>query len=484
MSPAVLPSAAYDLTGKKVLLVNPPWQLDAGNAWKSVASCYPSLGLAMIAAYLEHCRAEVQIIDMQGISGGPALLQRLEPPDFVGLTATTVIAAEAYQLSHLIRRLWKDVRIVMGGVHPTIAPREVLERSAADCVIRGEGERSMAALVAGAPYEQIKGLAAVRAGAYWEHPELDWIADLNDMPLPSYHLLPLDKYHAPLGGALRQPSMSIISSRGCPGRCTFCNSALHRRLRFRSAENVVREIQYLVENHGIREIGFYDDTFVADRQRVREICRLLLAHGINVTWTCMSRVNFADPLTLERMAQAGCHMICYGVESADQEILKNIRKGIRLEDVRAVVRMTQRAGITTRLSFMLGNPGETLETMQKTLRFALQVDPDLVQFNITTPYPGTQMYRWADEQGYLLTKDWSQYDLSTVVMRLPTVSPEQIMRFYRYANRRFYLRPKTIARQLLAFLKHPALLARSLRGTLGLLRTILTQSRARAPATS
>jgi len=480
----VLPTAAHDLAGRKVLLINPPWRLEAGNAWTSVASCYPSLGLALIAAYLERCRARVQIIDMQAESGGPALLERQEPPDFVGITATTVIAAEAYQVSRLIRSLWTDVKIVLGGVHASIAPQEVLNRSAADFVIRGEGERSMAALVAGAPLEQIKGLAAIRQGVYWEHPELDWIEDLNEMPMPSYHLLRMRKYHPPLGGALRQPSMSIISTRGCPGRCTFCNSALSRRLRFRSAENVVREVRYLVENHAIREIGFYDDTFMANRQRVQQICALLLAEGIDVTWTCMSRINFADPVTLKMMAKAGCHMICYGVESADEEILKNIRKGIRLADVRGVVRMTQRAGITTRLSFMLGNPGETLETMQKTLRFALDVDPDLVQFNITTPYPGTEMYRWADERGYLLTKDWSKYDLSNVVMRLPTVSPEQITRFFRYANRRFYLRPKAVVRQLLAFLKNPAMLSRSLRSSLGLLKTILTHTRARAPAPS
>ena len=452
-----------DLRGCRVLLVNPPWHLQKDNIWKNVASCYPSLGLAMIASYLEHGGAEVRILDMQAEAPQPDRFRSEPPPDFIGLSATTVLAESAYAVGDWLRSLWPGVPLVFGGVHATLLPQEILNRFPDALVIRGEGERSMARLLAGHPYDDIKGLACLRDGAYWQHAETDTIEDLDRMPMPAYHLLPMKQYRASLGGALRHPSMSIFSTRGCPGRCTFCNSALTKRLRYRSAENVVREIELLKRTFGVREIGFYDDTFCANPNRVREICRLLIERRVNVTWSCMSRVNFADEDTLRWMGRAGCHMICYGVESADTEILKNLRKGIQLDRVEDAVAMTRRNGIRTRLSFMYGNPGETRESMRRTLDFALHINPDLVQFNITTPYPGTEMFEWADRNGYLLTKDWTQYDLYNVVMRVPGLTPEEITAFYHASYRRFYLRPSPLARQLRFFIGHPGVLRDSLR---------------------
>jgi len=226
-------------------------------------------------------------------------------------------------------------------------------------------------------------------------------------------------------------------------------------MRYRSPQSIVNEISMLQKRYGIKEIGFYDDTFASAPARVRAFCELLLANKIRITWTCMSRINYADPVTLKAMAQAGCHMICYGVESANIEILKNIRKGINLDRVKPVVEMTQQAGIRTRLSFMYGNPGETMETMKETLSFALKMQPDLVQFNVTTPYPGTEMFKWADANGLLLTKDWSKYDFYNVVMHLPSLTAKEIHTFYRDSYRRFYRSPFFIRRQLSYLIRHP-----------------------------
>ena len=376
-------------------------------------------------------------------------------PNFIGLTATTVLAKSAYMLSEKLRSVWPSAKIVFGGVHPTLAAEEVLREGRADYVIRGEGERSMAMLVGGIEPNKIKGLAMLQQGQYWEHPEKDEIEDLDSLPFPSYHLLPMHRYYSPLGGALREPSISLFSTRGCPGCCTYCNSSLSRHMRYRSPQSIVAEIAVLQERYGIKEISFYDDTFASDPTRVRKFCSLLRSNKIGVTWTCMSRINYADPVTLRAMAQAGCHMICYGVESANEEILKTIKKGINLNQVESVVRMTQQAGIRTRLSFMYGCPGETVETMRQTLDFALRIKPDLAQFNITTPYPGTEMFKWADANGYLITKDWSQYDLYNVVMKLPTVAAEELQAFYRYSYRRFYRNPSFIIRQIRYLVQHP-----------------------------
>lgn len=271
-----------DLRGKRVLLINPPWKLQPDNVWSSVASCYPSLGLAMIASYLEHCGATVRILDMQAEPGGLGLLAGLERPDWAGVSATTVLAESAHGVCASLRAQWPGLPVVFGGVHATILPREFLAGNPDAFVIRGEGERSLARLVAGQPDDQIKGLARMRGGEYWEHPEVDAIEDLDRMPMPGYHLLPMARYRASLGGALRHPSMSIFSTRGCPGRCTFCNSALLKRLRFRSAANVVEEIALLADKYGVREVGFYDDTFCANRDRVRDICHQLVERRIDV----------------------------------------------------------------------------------------------------------------------------------------------------------------------------------------------------------
>jgi radical SAM superfamily enzyme YgiQ (UPF0313 family) len=226
-------------------------------------------------------------------------------------------------------------------------------------------------------------------------------------------------------------------------------------MRYRSPQSIINEISMLQQRYGIKEIGFYDDTFASDPARVRAFCELLRANKINITWTCMSRINYADPVTLKAMAQTGCHMICYGVESANGAILKEIRKGINLSQVKPVVKMTQQAGIRTRLSFMYGNPGETVETMRQTLNFALEMQPDLVKFNITTPYPGTDMFKWADARGYLITKDWSRYDFFSVVMKLPSVSAEEIHAFYRYSYQKFYKSPSFMIRQVSYMVRHP-----------------------------
>jgi len=322
----------------------------------------------------------------------------------------------------------------------------------------------------------VKGLSMLENDQYWEHPEVDEIKDLDSLPFPSYHLLPMHRYHPPLGGALREPSISIFSSRGCPGRCTYCHSSLSKHMRYRSPQNIVDEIALLQQRFGIKEIGFYDDTFASDPARVRTFCSLLEKNRINVTWTCMSRINYADPETLKVMAKVGCHMICYGVESANLDVLRNIRKGINLNQVRPVVEMTQKAGIRTRLSFMYGNPGETPETMKQTLEFAMSAKPDLVQFNITTPYPGTEMFKWADTHGYLTTKDWAQYDFYNVIMKLPTVTAQQIHDFYCYSYKKFYQNPAFLLRQLMYLLKHPLFCWRMFVTVLKSLRRLLNLS--------
>ena len=200
-------------------------------------------------------------------------------------------------------------------------------------------------------------------------------------------------------------------------------------------------LPYLQENYGMREIAFYDDTFTVSKKKLADLCHLLIDHGIELTWSCFSRVDTVDFETLKLMKNAGCHQISVGIESGSEKILRNIKKNINLKQASRMVGECKKAGITVRACFMFGNPGETEGTIRKTIEFSKELDPDIVLYNITTPFPGTEMFNWARKNGYLKEMDWDEYDLASVVMELPTIKSSKILKAYKNAYREFYLRP-------------------------------------------
>ncbi len=436
-----------------VLLINPPWGKQKGSIWYKVASCLPSLGLGYIAATLEQNNIQVEILDCQAITYSlDEILSKIESfqPEYIGFTATTVLIQNVLEISEAIKLRWPEKKIVLGGVHPTIATEEVLTNPFVDIVVRGEGEFTFLDVAKNKPMKEVLGISYKSNGSIRHNLDRPLIEDINSLPFPAYHLMPMSRYHTALGSAKRTPAMSVFATRGCPGRCTFCYSgALGKKIRKRSPENIVDEIELLMNKHNVREISFYDDTFSAYKETVLRFCELLQEKNIDLTWTCMSRVDYVTAEVLQKMKASGCHQICYGVESVDENILKNIRKRLSLEKVKLAVENTKKAKIDVRLSFMFGNPGETIESMEKSIAYAINLDPDLVQFNITTPYPGTEMFLWAKEHGYLKTEDWSKYDYYNCVMELPTVSSADIERYYKIAYRRFFLRPKFLMKRLL-----------------------------------
>jgi radical SAM superfamily enzyme YgiQ (UPF0313 family) len=329
-------------------------------------------------------------------------------------------------------------------------PDEVLLDRNIDYCIRGEGEETLFELVDGKKPPKILGLSYREDGRVVHNPPRPPIQDLDTLPQPAYHLLPMDRYHPALGSYKRLPAISMMATRGCPGRCTFCYGDMFgRRIRSRSPNKLIEDIRYLVERYGIREVQFYDDTFTSVRRNVLEFSTLLLKDGLNLSWSSFARVDTVDKEMLKVMKEAGCHQILYGIESGDEGILKNINKGTTLDEAREAVRLTKEAGIEVRAAFMLGSPGETEESIKRTMRFAVELEPDLAIFNITTPYPGTRMFSWAEENGYLLTRDWRVYDLSHMVMRLPTIAPSKVEEYYHKAHRLFYLRIGFILGRLL-----------------------------------
>ncbi|MBI5724478.1 MAG: cobalamin B12-binding domain-containing protein [Planctomycetes bacterium] len=436
----------------RILFINPPWVRRKDNIWHDVASVMPPLGLAWMAAVLEKQAHQVRIFDAHaehvGLDEIAARLRQWGPFDIVGITATTSLINNALHIARQAKEIMPSARVVLGGVHPTVLPEEVLGEPAVDVVVRGEGEMTIGELAAGRPLEDIPGISFRQGGAVKHNPERPLIADLDSLPLPAYHLLPMDRYHPALGAYKRLPAISMLATRGCPGRCTFCYRQFGRKLRVRSGERLAEEAKFLHDNYGIRELSFYDDTFTAVKRVVRRFCLELRRLRVDLTWSCFSRIDAVDELTLRIMKRTGCHQIMYGIESASPAILMNINKRVNLAQAKRAVRMTKNVGISVRAAFMLGNPGETIQTMEESLRFAMRLNPDLVIFNITTPFPGTEMFDWADRNGCIRTRDWEDYDLAHTVMELPTVSGEQINKFYRKAYWRFFLRPEYISMRL------------------------------------
>jgi radical SAM superfamily enzyme YgiQ (UPF0313 family) len=267
--------------------------------------------------------------------------------------------------------------------------------------------------------------------------------------MPAYDLLPISSYRPAKGAYKRLPAMSILTSRGCPGRCTFCSKVLGSRIVFKSAKGIYEEIQYLIKSYKIKEILFYDDTFTVNRKNIIELCDMLIKDKVDISWTCFARVDFIDYEMLVRMKQAGCHQIMYGVENVDEGVLKNINKKINLPQVINAVKWTKKAKIECRLAFMVGNPGDTKEIVNENIEFVNKLNPDLAIFNITTPFPGTEMFNWAKERNLIITYNWDDYTLAKPVMRLENLTEIEIKELYLLMYRSFYMRPIYILRKLL-----------------------------------
>lgn len=433
------------------LLINPPWISKDENIWHGIKGAMPPLGLLSIAAYVEQQGFDVRVFDMHvercNIEQFREALKRVAPA-YVGISFMTATAIAGNRIARVVKEVHPNCTVVVGGVHAEAMPGECLKNSAIDLVVRGDGERVFARIVSGKPIEDIPGLSYRRGVTAVHNPPAEVIMNLDELPMPAYHLVPMEKYYPAIGAYRRLPAINMLMTRGCPGKCTFCNSA-NTKLRARSAERVVEEIVYLRRTYGIREIQFYDDTFTVLKKNALRFCRLMKERRLGVSWTAFVRTDCFNEEMARALKEGGCHQVMFGVESGDDQILENIRKPIDREKTRWAIKAAKKAGLEVRATFMLGSPGETIESMQRTIDYAVKLDPDLAVFNITTPYPGTEMFEWAGCNGYLNTEDWGDYELSGAIMNLPTVTTEQINEHYTRAHKVFYNRPIMFWRRLM-----------------------------------
>ena len=446
----------------KVLLLKPKTNLPIETRTS------PSLGLAYLGAVSERQGHTVRIYDgdVEDISLEKVL--RDFAPDLVGITANTIQIKSAWRDAALVKSM-ADIPVVLGGPHPTVLPAESAERPDVDIVVRGEGEATWEELCQwrtadGEWRAAISGLQPIPGISYQtpdgqvhHNPARPVIEDLDSLPLPAYHFFKMDRYTnlQPTVDHIKGPSYPILTSRGCPYRCTYCSQIGPRRWRMRSPENVVAEWRWLVRDLGAAEIGVLDDSFNINRQRVLDICDLLIKEELTyVPWIMINgiRANLADTELLGRMKQAGCIRSAFGVESGNQEILDSvIGKQLTLEQVRAAFKAAKEVGMETIGFFMIGLPGETEETIDETIRFAIELDPVVANFSMATPFPGTEMSRIVKEKGRLLVEDYDDFAFfeGRASFEMDGMTAELVERKWKEAHRRFYLRPSRVMRTLL-----------------------------------
>ena len=413
----------------------------------------PPLSLAYLASALEEEGHEVRIVDSIALGYGLNDLARelkAFDPDIVGLTATTPSIYKAYEVARLAKELLPNCTVVLGGPHASFMSVEVLEECPhVDVVVRGEGELTFCDLVnrlaRGLGPGGVRGITYREGGVVkWEEPR-PLIKDIDVIPWPAYHELPMDKYQFE---GLRFGAM--LTSRGCPYKCIFCASSklMGKVWRGRKAEDVVEEARFLMDKFGIREVEFLDDTFTLNMKRARQIADLMVKEGLDLSWSCSSRANTMNEELARSLRRAGCHSIYLGVESAWQKTLNFLKKGITVRQVVDAFKAIKKADLNVVATFILGIPCETGEMMLNTIRFAKKMKPTLAQFTIFTPYPGTEAYEQAVRENALLTHDWSKYDTLTPVMKHPYLSPGEIVRLLQKAYISFYASLSFVANAL------------------------------------
>ncbi len=457
------------MIGMRVLLISPP----TDSAIKSViGTTGPPLGLAYLASMIreEH---EVKIVDSLAedldFRNVMRIIKKFDP-DVVGITSTTSMIYDAYMVADIAKKINENVFVVVGGPHVTFVPERTLrECSSVDAVVRGEGELTFRELIErlerGKSLKGVLGLSYRNDGGVVNNPPRPLIKNVDDIPIPSYDLLPMNRYRA---GNSRFGV--VMTSRGCPFNCVFCSSSLQfgKRWRGHSVERVIEELSILRNEYGIREIEFLDDTFTLNRKRAIDLSREIVREGLDISWSASSRVDTFSEKVGREMKRAGCHTVYFGIESGSERTLKFIGKGITTEKAKNAVKTAKKIGLKALGSFVIGFPEETREDVEKTIRFSKRIGIDFAQFTIATPYPGTRLWLYGLERGIIKTFNWRKYTTLDPVMRLKHFTEEGIVSMLRKAYVSFYLRPKVVIQDLIE--RHGFIFRRTVKAIVNIIR--------------
>jgi len=440
----------------KIVLIYPEFT-DIYGRYRSAAKVgvvYPPLGLMYLASSLEQDDHDVSIIDTEVDSlSKKDILDRIldKNPEVVGITSTTPIHHKAIELFKLIKQKNNSILTIAGGPHPTALPKETLkECNDIDVVVVGEAEESIREVCEEKNFSEIKGICYRESGRIILNEKRELIKDLDSIPLPARHLVKNKKYlwSVPKKGVI--PITPIMTTRGCPYKCVFCSQLVifGNCMRYRSVENVIKEIDEIVNKHKITHLVFYDDTLGLNKKLTYELVDAIKKAGLKFTFEGMTRVNIIDRELLEKLKSVGLNRLSFGVESGNQHILDASKKGITLEQIRKAYELSDELGIETRMSIVLGLPFETKKTIEKTIKFMKSLKCYQAYVNIGTPFPGTEYYDMA-AKGYggikLLTKDWKEFRRwGNAVIEVNDLKRKDLIKYQKKALMKFYMTPKRV----------------------------------------
>ena len=467
-----------------ILLANAPYSLyERYGDLASVGSTLPHLGLLMLGSVLRKSGHRVRIIDSTAqILDNKETLEEIKKfqPDIVGFTGVTPSILKAVKMASMVKDLYPSIPILIGGPHFTAIPEKTLmDYPVFNYGVVGEGEITIVELVnaiaSNRKPSNVSGVAFRENGRVRFNPPRPPIMNLDSLPFPAWELLDdfPSKYHPALFKYKRLPSTHIISSRGCPHKCIFCDtSVFSRRVRFHSPEYVLEMVDFLVKYFKIKEIVFEDDQFLVKHERVAKICEGLLNAKFDIAWSCSGRVDSVNDLALLKlMKRSGCWQINYGIESASQKILNFAKKAITIEQVEKAVSLTRKAGILAKGYFIFGLPFETEKTMKNSIRFAKQIPLADVSVFMLTPFPGSRMYDIAEQYG-TIENDFDKMNVLNVVFVPKGLSKEKLLYFQRRFMKEFYLRPRILVNYIKRLASNPLNFIRMLKAFYGFLQSI------------
>jgi radical SAM superfamily enzyme YgiQ (UPF0313 family) len=403
----------------------------------------PPLGLAYLGASLLGAGHEVQIVDaVVDALSKEQFAQRLRDfsPTVVGISAMTPVIHGALEAAEIAKKM--SATVVLGGPHLAVMPKETLSHRVVDYGMAGEGEETFVqfcdALENNCDLSDIAGLVYRAEGKICFNPPAI-IENIDALPMPAYHLLPMHKYSSIIG---LHPTATMLAVRGCPYRCGYCfKTPSDRKIRTRSVDLVVDEMQHLVNTYGVREIMFYNDYMPASY--MIKLAEKILERNLKVSWESPQRVDMVDLGMYPLLKRSGCRMLRFGVEQGNAEQLASLDKNITLTQVKEAFSAAQKAGIKTFAYFIIGYMGETPSTIRDTIKFAKEINPAYVMFTKAVPMPSTKLFDDAVRKGLVSSDYWSNFSLDSGAPPIPALVDDTDM-WVKRAYRAFYLRPGKI----------------------------------------
>lgn len=447
----------------KILLLRVPLShpitADMSDMFEEDAGVYPPLGLLYLHASLGQIRPrdEVKIFDCmaEGIDLNSLTARLLNyEPHIIGITVLTFHLIDVYLCAAEIKKNLPDTILILGGPHAHLFPKEVLSNPDIDYVITGEGEISFPALIShlesSSELPTIPGVFYRSAGGDVKGSPPTLIKDLDSLAPIDFTSIKLERYRPVMEKEL---SAMLMSSRGCPYKCIYCDRPhLGNIFRPHSPKRVIEDIKRAMEC-GIKSFQFFDDTFTVVKSRVEDICRMIIEDGLDITFSLRARVNTVDEGLLISLKKAGCRRISFGVEAGSNRMLKSLRKNITIEEVTRAFQLCKKIGIETLADFIIGGPDQTKKDVEETIDFALKLDPSYAQFTVMTPYPGTDLYQMGMDRGLIKTDYWKEFARNpSLNFKTPVweehLNRDELVELFHHAYRKFYRRPRYVLREL------------------------------------